>query len=116
MVAAVDRGEVGALMLLDRSAAFDTTEHRIMLEVLQQCSDVRDAALDWFTSYFVDRTQVVIIGEDSSFVGELRIGAPQGSCLNRDPLSPTLRTSPRFSSSTTRRSLSKESHLRQSLA
>jgi len=53
----------------------------IMLDVLQQRFDVRDAALDWFTSYYADRTQVIVVGTDSSFVSELRIGAPQGSVL-----------------------------------
>jgi len=81
MVATVDRGEVGVLVLLDMSAAFDTIDHRIMLDVLQQRFDVHNAALDWFTSYFVDRTQVVVSGDDSSLVSELRIGAPQGSVL-----------------------------------
>jgi len=52
-----------------------------MLDVLQQRFDVRDAALDWFASYYADRTQVVVVGIDSSFVSELRIGASQGSVL-----------------------------------
>jgi len=56
MVATVDRGDVGALVLLDMSAAFDTIDHSIMLDVLQQCFDVRDAAIDWFTSYYADWT------------------------------------------------------------
>ena len=81
MVASVDRGDVGALVLLDMSAAFDTIDHSIMLDVLQQRFDVHDAALDWFVSYFVDRTQVVVVGTDSSFVSELRTGTPQGSVL-----------------------------------
>jgi len=79
--ATVDRGEVGAFVLLDMSAAFDTIDHRIMLDVFQQRSDVHDAALDWFTSYFTDRTQVVVSGDNSSLVSELRISAPQGSVL-----------------------------------
>jgi len=44
MVATVDRRDVGALMLL--AAAFDTIDHSIILDVLQQRFDVRDAALD----------------------------------------------------------------------
>jgi len=40
---------------------------------------VQDAALDWFASYFADRTRFVVIGDDSSLVSELRIGAPRGS-------------------------------------
>jgi len=49
--------------------------------VLQQRFDVLDAALNWFASYYADRTQVVVVETDSSFVSELRIGAPQGSVL-----------------------------------
>jgi len=61
--------------------SFDTIDHSIMLDVLQQRFDVRDAALDWFAFYYADQTQVVVVGTDSSFVSELRIGAPQGSVL-----------------------------------
>jgi len=47
------------------------------LDVLQPRFDVHDAAIDWFASYYADWTQVVAFGTDSSFVSELRIGAPQ---------------------------------------
>jgi len=39
------------------------------------------AALDWFASYFGDRTQQVITGTDSSSVSQLLVGTPQGSVL-----------------------------------
>ena len=81
MVLAIDNGEVGALVLLDMSAAFDTIDHDIMLDVLRRRFNVQDAALDWFASYFADRTQVVVSGTDSSSVRELKVGAPQGSVL-----------------------------------
>ena len=60
MVLAVDNGEVGALVLLDMSAAIDTIDHGIMLDVLRRRFNIQDAALDWFDSYFTDRTQVVV--------------------------------------------------------
>ena len=65
-----------ALVLLDMSAAFDTIDHGIMLYVLQQSFDINDGALDWFASYFVEGTQVVIMRTDSSFAIDLRIDAP----------------------------------------
>ena len=68
MVATVDRGDVGALVLLDMSAAFDTIDHSILLDVLQQRFDVHDAALDWFVSYCVDRTQVVVVGSRNRLI------------------------------------------------
>jgi len=52
-----------------------------MLDVLRRRFGIQDAALDWFTSYFADRTQVVVTGTDSSSVCELKTGAPQGSVL-----------------------------------
>ena len=81
MVLAIDNGEVGALALLDMSAAFDTIDHDIMLDVLRRRFNVQDAALEWFASFFTDRTQVVVSGADSSSVRQLKVGAPQGSVL-----------------------------------
>ena len=81
MILTIDRGDIGALVLLDMSAAFDTIDHGIMLDVLRRRFGIQDAALDWFASYFVDRTQVVVTGTDSSSVCELKIGTPQGSVL-----------------------------------
>ena len=79
MILTIDRGEVGALVLLDMSDAFDNSDHSIMLDVLHRRFGIQDAALDWFTSYFVDRSQVVVSGMNSSSVCQLEIGTPQGS-------------------------------------
>jgi hypothetical protein len=81
MIATIDKGEVGVLVLLDMSSAFDTIDYSIMLDVLRRRFGILDAALDWFTSYFVDRSQVIVTGTDSSTVCHLRTGAPQGSVL-----------------------------------
>jgi len=71
MVTTVDRDDVGALVLLDMLAAFDTIDHSIILDVLQQHFDVRDAALDWFASYYADQTQVVVVGTEMNFMYSL---------------------------------------------
>ena len=81
MVQVIDRGHVGALVLLDISAAFDTVDHRIMSDVLRQRFDVCEDALAWFNSYFDDRTQVVSVGSARSQASSLSIGVPQGSVL-----------------------------------
>jgi Reverse transcriptase (RNA-dependent DNA polymerase) len=53
----------------------------IMFDFLRSRFNVQDAALDWFASYFTDRTQVIVSGADSSSVRELKVGAPQWSVL-----------------------------------
>ena len=58
---AMDAGHVGALVLLDLSAAFDTVDHVIMLEVLEKRIGLEGKAYDWFCSYFSDRKHNIII-------------------------------------------------------
>ena len=59
MIKALDQGHVGALMLLDLSAAFDTVDPTIMKDVMQRRVGVCGGALDWLVDFLKDRTQVV---------------------------------------------------------
>ena len=56
-------------------------DHGILLNVLRRRFAIEDAAFDWFTSYLVDRSQVIVTGLESSSVCELKVGTPQGSVL-----------------------------------
>jgi len=68
LITTIDEGHVGALALLDLSAAFDTVDHQLLLEILRHCFCVTDSALAWFASYLSDRSQVVHINNTSSDV------------------------------------------------
>ena len=78
---AMDDSKVVVLVLLDLSAAFDTIDHKIMLERLQNSSRVTGSALDWFRSYLSERTQKVQIRDETSQPVTLIYGVPQGSVL-----------------------------------
>ena len=77
----MDDQKVTLLVMLDRSAAFDTIDHSILLETLGSGFGVGGTALKWFTSYLSQRTQQVQIKGTLSEKKQLTTGVPQGSCL-----------------------------------
>ena len=81
MIGALDRGHIGALLLLDLSAAFDTVDHNILAEVLRKRFGVHGRALDWIVDFLSDRRQVVSVNSGVSGESTLLFGVPQGSIL-----------------------------------
>uniref|UniRef100_A0A8C6LWY4 Reverse transcriptase domain-containing protein n=1 Tax=Nothobranchius furzeri TaxID=105023 RepID=A0A8C6LWY4_NOTFU len=77
----LDSGSNVLLVLLDLSAAFDTVDHAILLTRLNQLVGIQGTALDWFRSYFCDRTFNVMMGSAASPSAALTCGVPQGSIL-----------------------------------
>ena len=67
-------------MQLDLSAAFDTVNHRRLLEILSDLG-VCGLALQWLQSYLTDRTQTIKVRGASASECELDCGVPQGSVL-----------------------------------
>ena len=65
---ALDSGNISLLTLLDLSAAFDTTDHFILLNRLQHMYGISGTALSWFSSYLTNRTQSVIVDDHISQV------------------------------------------------
>ena len=68
-------------MLLDLSAAFDTVDHRILLDPLQFDFGISGSALNWIESYLSNRTQRIYIDGVLSSNFNLKFGLPHGSCL-----------------------------------
>ena len=77
----LDRRNDAFLVLLDLSAAFDTVNHEMLLDVLNIDYHVTGVALDWFKSYLLSRTFRVRLGGDFSASRPLATGVPQGSVL-----------------------------------
>ena len=89
---AMDKGKVTALALLDLSAAFDTIDHTILVGRLNTWFGIGGPALAWLSSYLLDRTQQIKLGDSFSPTAHLPFGVPQGSVLG--PLLFTLYTTP----------------------
>ncbi len=68
-------------MLLDLSAAFDTIDHNILLNRLENSVGISGSALAWFKSYLSDRHQFVAVNEEVSYRSQVQYGVPQGSVL-----------------------------------
>ena len=81
IVTAIDNGDVGTLVLLDLSAAFDTVDHPILLDILHDRFGVDGDALSWIKSYLTDRSQIVDLGSSASNARPIVCGVPQGSVL-----------------------------------
>ncbi len=77
----LDNRNVMLLLLLDLSAAFDTIDHRILLNRLSERCGIKGTCLKWFSSYLTDRTQIVKINNSTSDIKKVKYGVPQGSVL-----------------------------------
>ncbi len=69
------------LVLLDLSAAFDTIDHDILVDRLQNYTGIQGQALRWFRSYLSDRYHFVYLNGESSQLSPVKYGVPQGSVL-----------------------------------
>ena len=81
LLLASDKGLVSVLVLLDLSAAFDTIDHHILLQRLENLIGIKGTALSWFKSYLSDRFQFVNVNDTSSALTKVNHGVPQGSVL-----------------------------------
>jgi len=77
----MENQEVTAMIAIDLSAAFDTVDHDILVDVLQAHYGLQDAALTWMNSYLRDRCCTVHVNDGRSTARPLQCSVPQGSCL-----------------------------------
>jgi hypothetical protein len=81
ITSALDKGSIVVLLMLDLSAAFDTIDHRILLQRFDQTFGIKGQALNWFKSYLEDRVQTVAVADTVSNDQRLDFSVPQGSVL-----------------------------------
>ena len=78
--AAIDRGDINGVILLDFRKAFDLINHECLLKKLDiyQCDD---NANTWFRSYLTGRTQQTSFRGHLSETAAITAGVPQGSII-----------------------------------
>ena len=69
------------LIALDLSAAFDTTDHPILLKTLNYNFGIDGTALEWIRNYLAPRDMKIKIAKSHSQTKELTFFVLQGSCL-----------------------------------
>ena len=62
-----DKGFISLLVLLDLSAAFNTIDHLILIDRLENLVGLSGQALSWFRSYLSERHQFVYTANESSY-------------------------------------------------
>jgi hypothetical protein len=81
LLCAMEHQEVTALIALDLSAAFDTVDLEILLDVVKQQYSVSYKVLCWIGSYLNERTCIVSVNSSLSNPHPLECSVPLGSCL-----------------------------------
>ena len=77
---AIDKGCYIGEVFLDLSKAFDTVNHRLLLDNLRDVR-VNSRSLCWFQNYIEDRKWSVMLGNVMSSFKQITCGVPQGSIL-----------------------------------
>ena len=77
---ALDRGGCVIGVFLDFSKAFDTVDHKILLQKLE-IYGIKNISLKWFESYLTEMTQYVTYNSIKSSRERVNCGVPQGSIL-----------------------------------
>ena len=71
---------ITSLVTIDLSAAFDTVDHDVLLNILKCKFGIEHNALKWFDNYLRPHRFKVIIEDMHSKERDLTVSVPQGSC------------------------------------
>ena len=81
LLVASDEKSATVVMMLDLSAAFDTVDHDLLLNILMREIGLRGTVLKWFESFLKGRSQRIRLGSTVSDEIVIKFGVPQGSVL-----------------------------------
>ena len=76
----IDRGKFTAMISIDLKIAFDTVDHKVLLNKIHLYG-IDGLEHQWFSSYLDNRRQFCRVNGVSSDPAKINIGVPQGSCL-----------------------------------
>ena len=76
----IDGSDITLLIFLDFSKAFDTVNHKILIEKLKILGFQNDTC-EWIKSYLSNRYQRVVVGDQMSEWIHIENGVPHGSIL-----------------------------------
>ena len=75
-----EKQHASTLIVMDLSAAFNTVDHQILLDVLENRFGITGTALSWFRTYLEPRFCKVCVNKSYSKLQDLTFSIPQGSC------------------------------------
>ena len=76
----IDKGLINGILFLDLRKAFDTVDHKILINKLEMYG-IKNSAFNWFKSYLDKRYQTCKINNVKSSRKVIECGVPQGSNL-----------------------------------
>ena len=77
----MDNGKINGVVFLDIKKAFDSINHRVLLNKMNEQFGIFGSELKWFESYLMNRVQQCSINGKLSDKKRINCGVPQGSIL-----------------------------------
>ena len=77
---AINNSQIIGMVMVDFRKAFDSVDHILLLKKLRHYK-LSAEAVNWFSSYLLNRKQIVVINNTVSATENIVCGVPQGSIL-----------------------------------